>query len=235
MERYKRFFNDYIIIKESVIHVNKYFEVVLKDFIKFIDSHTKTDFKDSYDFWDKFTASLIKYNIRSIFTEKTKKAFIYEGGSGVHGSILLFCSNHNEYYSVDSVYGNEEAKKELINDFTILCSHELVHRVQQAYSSIVPKQRVSKLDERKEAQSYFSQPEEIMAYAFHCIEECRVKGHHDNQILSILKAKNSLYNVSSIFAQYKYLFDNDELRWVFNKFKKYIYQYIVDPIKNELW
>lgn len=209
---------------EAVIHVDKYVDVlksILYQNRNLIFNQTEED---------------NKLNILNDIFKPYKIVFHVEDNIGKnYGLIKGICNKENIKiivgfniydYLVDSPIFKIFGQK-LLN----LIGHELVHRGQYY---------IRKADfiyfyayEKDTEKNYFSNPQEIMAYAWMGIENMRSHGYTDIQILNKIKSNN--VSAAEIGFSHIYLSELRELDIkAYKRFLKYMYQYLKDPIKYDL-
>lgn len=230
--RYQRYVP---IFKEDVLRVDKYFNIIQKDVLNFVNSHKESDFISDRDLVEKLKIYLDTYKIILETYEEIDDGYITFAGTDKVSNIILIINYHKVYKGIRNIFSNEFALKEFLNDFRILCKHELIHRF-QLYQRKIKSSKTSLTKNNFDSEfAYYSNPMEIMTYAFHFIEHLRIEGRHDNEILAFLRdnKESILQRISPTYKVYFELFNNEKNKNIFNKFKKYIYMYLKEPHNKE--
>ena len=231
MNKYKSFFGLYAQeygrlqeLSESVIHVDKYVSMLSE----YINQNKNIIFNEpsennKLDILNKLFES---YKIHlNLIDEFGKNYGIIKGSCNKENIVITIGYNIFDYLIDSPIF--KIFMQKLLN----LIGHELVHRGQYylrkadyiyfyAYESNVDK-------------NYFSNPQEIMAYAWMGIENMRSHGYTNNQILDKIKGNN--VSPAEIGFSHIYLSELKELdESAYKRFLKYMYEYIIDPIKYDL-
>ena len=227
----QRVFNEYFqyfsriqLLTEEVIHVEKYTELLY---------HLLTDSQEKIlngtldiDKLQIIKDILLPYKIEIEVTDD------YAPNGGI---IKGKCNKENiTIYAGDTIFNflqNKEKLKICIRVMVNLISHELVHRGQYylrksdfisfyAYENNIDKK-------------YYSDPQEIMAYAWMGIENMRSHNISDETILKKIQT-DTIYAAEIGFAHI-YISDLKELDIkAYNQFLKYMYMYLKNPVKYDL-
>lgn len=209
---------------ESVIHVDKYVENLNNILIQ-----NKNNIIDSELDEEKIIL------INELFKPFKIKISVEDGYGKSNGLIRGACYRENitifvGYNIYEYLYMPESFKKfrqKLMN----LIGHELVHRG-QFYLRKSDFMKFYSFENNRD-KSYFSDPQEIMAYAWMGIENMRSHGYDDKQILQKVKSNN--VSAAEIGFSHIYISDVKELDMrAYKQFVKYMYNYLVDPIKHNL-
>lgn len=235
IKRYSRYLENYgrssYPIYEAVIHVDKYLNI-LKDLFR----HNRNNLLD----YDEFENKIKKLNL--IF-KSYKIEFVLKEESGNNYGIVKGVFR-KEYIYVYVGYNFENALENEINYNTMLknlfplLAHELVHRGQWYKSkndflnfyAFENEEEIKKMD--------LTNKWEIMAYALMTIESFRYAGYSDDKILNIFQSElRNNGKVPFFISKAMDLYVNDirELNFeVYKRFLKYIYDYLKNPIQNDL-
>jgi hypothetical protein len=231
MKRYKLFFNIYAqdygrlqSLSEAVIHVDKYINMLNI----YLNQNKFKIFNEGSE-EDKLRILnnlFLPYKIQFIVKDEFGKNYSLIRGLCNKENITIFVGFNIFDYLQDSPVFKVFSQK-LLN----LIGHELVHRGQYY---------VRKADfihfyayETNIDSNYFSNPQEIMAYAWMAIENMRSHGYNNDQILSKVKINN--VSAAEIGFSHIYLSELKELdEKTYKRFLKYMYQYLINPIKYDL-
>jgi hypothetical protein len=236
MQRYESKFRrnlyDYIHavcrFKETVIHVQKYLDI-LKDELEIIKRELPFYKGDTLQL---FNERFYTYKIQFvIYDNYPGEGGIYEGKSSSDNIIIYLNEKFYFYTEKENLDVFKYFEKELI----IILSHELVHRGQY-YVRAGDKINFYNFDgnaSNSTNMEYMKNPQEIMAYAYMYIESLRYSGFKNDQILKMLKSGNFAKS-QSLHINFYINEMNKFNRDAFLKFRKYIYQYIIDPIRYDL-
>lgn len=236
MERFKSKFKrdpyDYIHaigrFKETVVHVQKYLDILKDELLQL---------KRELKFYKGDTLQL--FNER-FYTYKIQFA-MYEGYSGEWGihegkcnrdNIIIYLNEKFYFYTSKE---NLDVFKYFEKELILLFSHELVHRGQY-YVRAGDKINFYNFEGNASNSvniEYMKNPQEIMAYAYMYIESLRYSGFKNLDILTMLKSGNFARS-QSLHIDFYINEMNQYNRDAYLKFRKYIYQYIVDPIRYDL-
>jgi hypothetical protein len=209
---------------EATIHVDKYVNM-LSNYLH--DNRQILFDEENEDNKIDLLNSLFKpYKIQFKLQDESGKNYgLIKGICNKENITILVGFNIFEYLIDSPLF--KVFRQKLLN----LIGHELVHRGQYyirqadfiyfyAYENNIEK-------------GYFSNPQEIMAYAWMGIENMRSHGYNNNQILS--KVKNNNVSAAEMGFSHIYLSELKELDIkAYKRFLKYMYQYLVDPIKYDL-
>jgi len=233
MKRYKRKFDPYYHqlgrFNEAVVHVDKYLDI-LKDELKQL-KRTLIFFKG--DALQLFNEKFYTYKIQFVIIDSMKvNKGVVEGVINKDNIIIYLTDDFYFYTSKDNLDVFNQFEKELI----ILLSHELVHRGQY-YVRAGDKINFynfegSSIDNDIDIE-YMKNPQEIMAYAYMYIESLRYSGYSNNNIMEMLKSGNFARS-QSLHITFYINEMNKHNRNAFLKFRKYIVQYINDPVRYDL-
>jgi len=210
---------------EEVVHVEKYTKLIhsiLKDNRHYIISDSNTD-NEKLEYLKNL---LLPYKIKIEILEETSKKYGWIKGKCNKENITIYAGN-----DIKDFFDNAEIYQECRRVLLSLISHELVHRGQYY---------IRKADflhfyafETNMDKKYYSNPQEIMAYAWMGIENMRANGYLDDQILTKIKNDN-VYPAEMGFA-YLYISDIKEADLnTYHKFLKYMYMYLKNPVKYYL-
>jgi len=213
--------------KESVIHVQKYLNI-LDDELKQLSRKLIT-FKG--DTLQLFNETFYTYKIKFVMYND------YDGKNGIVKGVTNKENIEvrvNEDFYLYTNKDNLDIFKEFKFDLLLLFSHELVHRGQY-YVRAGDKINFYNFDGEptKTTLEYLDNPHEAMAYALMYIESLRYSGVKNDEILAMLKTGNFLRS-DSIHITF-YIKDMKASNYnMFKRFRKYLYQYLVDPITYDL-
>lgn len=232
MKRYKRKFDLYFHqlgrLQEKVVHVEKYLNI-LKDELLELKRELKF-FKG--DTLQLFNERFFKYKI--VFA-------MYEGYPGTDGlvegktnldNIVIYVNEKFYFYTSKE---NLDVYSYFTKTLCLMLSHELVHRGQY-YIRSGDRLNFYNFEGGINGEvdiEYLKNPQEIMAYALMYIESLRYSGFKNNDILNMLKTGNFAKS-QSLYITFYINEMNLHNRGAFLKFRKYIYQYIVDPVRYDL-
>lgn len=213
---------------EAVIHVEKYLNI-LRDELKQLHRDLITFKGDTLQlFNERFYTYKIQFSLIDSFEGSSS---VVEGR--VNRDNITILVNEDFYFYTSKE--NLDVFNQFEKDLCILFSHELVHRGQY-YVRAGDKINFYNFEGyslEKVDPEYLKNPREAMAYAMMYIESLRYSGYKNEHILSILKTGN--------FARSQSLHINfyiNEMktynRNAFLQFRKYIYQYMVDPVRYDL-
>jgi hypothetical protein len=232
VKRYKRKFDIYYHqlgrFNETVVHVSKYLDI-LKDELKALKRELIVYKGDSLQlFNEKFYGYKIQFAL-------------YDQYSGTKGLIKGETNRDNIVIKVNEDFYFYTSKENLnvFNLFTeqllLLLSHELVHRGQY-YIRAGDKLNFYNFDGDLDGQiniEYLKNPQEVMAYALMYIESLRYSGFTNNDIMEMLRSGNFVKS-QSLHIDFYINKMREHNRDAFLKFRKYILQYINDPVRYDL-
>jgi len=232
MQRYKRKFDLYYHqlgrIQEAVVHVDKYLNI-LKDKLSELKRELKFFRGDALQlFNEKFYGYKIKFVV--IDSPNSNRGLV-KGNCNKDNIIIYVTDDFYMHTSKDFLDVFNVFTQELL----LLLSHELVHRGQY-YIRSGDKLNFYNFDGNISGGvdiEYLKNPQEIMAYALMYIESLRYSGFQNEDILKMLQSGNFARSQSLHITFYL----NDmktHNKNAFLKFRKYIYQYIADPIRYDL-
>lgn len=200
---------------EAIIKPDLYFKV-LKNIFNRIENKVKNlkSSKEICEFLTKeFTSFKIIFKLESIDYRQSNG--LNSGGTDddMFNTIYIFCNPLLK----DEI--NNEYKK-VVDKIILILQHEFIHRNQAIRMKSM--EIISKNFRDKEtAYEYYSDKQELMAYAWHVVEILRRKGIDNKKILNALK------NGSIIEENYNYIVDvlginSKEIK----RFHKYMYEYL---------
>jgi len=235
IRRYSRYLHNYgrssYPINEAVIHVDKYLNV-LKDVIR----ECKKDLLKE----DRLENKIKKLNLA---LKSFKIEFVLMNRRGNEVGIIQ--GNFKQEFIQIWVGQNLEFSLENEERFNIflkflfpLLGHELVHRGQwyKSKNDFLNFYAFENEEEIKKMQ--LEDKWEIMAYALMAIETFRYAGYTNNALLKkfkldLEKGEKFPYNISNVMDLY--LLNIKKLNFeVYKRFLKYIYDYLKNPIQNDL-
>jgi hypothetical protein len=233
MKRYKRKFDIYNHsigrFTENVVHVQKYLDI-LNDELKQI----KRDliFYKS-DRLQLFNEKFYTYKIKFFIIDTPKGEFGCVEGKINREDIRIYLNEDFYFYTAKE---NLDVFQQFQNQLLVLFSHELVHRGQY-YIRVGDKINFynfegSAIDGEVDIE-YLKNHQEIMAYSLMYIESLRYSGFKNEDILQMLKSGNFAAS-RSLHINFYINEMNKYNRDAYLKFRKYIYQYLVDPVRYEL-
>jgi hypothetical protein len=224
MSEYMSRFDKEISLSESVIHVNKYINI-LQNIIK-QEQNNIFNFEEDEERFEYFKKIFITYKIKF----ETRNDFINGGtreGRSYKENIFIFVGYNILDYFENDVQFNLFKKRLLL-----VIGHELVHRGRYYARTSDFINFYAYEDDKKELQ-YYKNPEEIMAYAWMGIENMRYNGYNDTKILQKIKDQN--VSPAEMGVSHIYISDLKEKDYSsYKRFLKYMYQYLMDPIKYNL-
>lgn len=220
MERYNS------ILSEAVQRPNNYLKLIQDQILK----NKKLILKQSNNKINKLLIllSLIlkKFKIKFYYKNEISKYFgIYEAETLLDkkNTIIIWCN-----LSILEIIKNEKIFDRFLYSLLEILGHEIVHRMQ--LKDIKDKKILNILSTKdiNNRIQYFSNKQEIMAFAWQIIEQFRFIGYSDDKIKEIMKTyKNPKLihkKLPEIYKLYIYLFNNDNS--VLNKLHKYMYEYL---------
>lgn len=235
IKRYSRYLENYgrctDLLSEAVIHIDNYLNI-LKDLFR--------QNKKSLIEFDELDNKIKKLNL--IF-KSYKIEFKLKDESGNNYGIVqgLF---RKEYiyvyvgYNFEISLENEVSYEAMLKNLFPLLGHELVHRGQWYKSkndflnfyAFENEEEIKKMD--------LTNKWEIMAYALMTIESFRYAGYSDKKILDtfqlgLKKGGNFPFFVSRVMNLYINEIKESNFK-VYKRFLKYIYDYLKNPIVNDL-
>ena len=232
MQRCKRKFDIYYHqlgrFQEAVVHVEKYLNI-LRDELLELRRELKFFKGDSLQlFNEKFYGYKIKF---VIIDSPSSNRGLVKGNSNKDNIIIYVTDDFYMYTSLDFL----DVFNVFMQELLLLFSHELVHRGQY-YIRSGDKLNFYNFDGDINGDvdiEYLKNPQEIMAYALMYIESLRYSGFKNEDILKMLQSGNFARSQSLHITFYLNDMKNHN-RDAFLKFRKYIYQYIVDPVRYDL-
>lgn len=217
-------------IDEAVIRVDSYVDDVTAYFSKVIKQHFLGKKYSLTAFCEEINQYFWKYNI--IFNSYMVRPFELlrpdlesgivnmETGTKTLQIRINVCINFlNIFKNADFFYDV------VLPDFKLIVAHELIHRVQ------FMKNKIKYIPQVKADEQNFITYDELMTYAFQTIEEFRLSGINDSNIISLLKKGETKYSPS--FTHF-----HNNLRIAYPKqykqYIKYIFEYLTgDGSKNK--
>ena len=244
-----------IIFKEAVIRTNAYTEILRAVFNNALKDISEKNYKYLETMLKDINEYFIKYNIEFInegIIDEDNYYAIYGINSmqyaPVNNKIAVLCNN-----SFDTNAKNSKQHKKLSDVFCDVVAHELVHRGQFLERRSTSLQQLINQEEAKAKKNqnkinasenpalegvigYLSNKNEIMAYASQALEELRFSGTPDSQTLKYLRNMSFPVGMSTIIDTYIEFFrkDGTEYKKILQRFFKYIYEYIVGDITDQL-
>jgi hypothetical protein len=232
VKRYKRKFDPYYHqlgrFQERVVHVAKYLDILKDELVSL---------KRTLQFFKGDTLQLFN---EKFYTYKIQFA-LYDQYSGVMGLIKGETNRDNIVIKVneDFYFYTSKENLDVFNQFTeqlsLLFSHELVHRGQY-YIRAGDKLNFYNFDGDLSGEvdiEYLQNPQEVMAYALMYIESLRYSGFTNDKIMSMLRTGNFIKS-QSLHIDFYINKMKEHNRDAFLRFRKYILQYINDPIRYNL-
>jgi hypothetical protein len=219
-----------IAFEENVIHISKYLQL-LKDELIQLQRDLKHSNLDSIQlFNEKFETYKIKFFYDNDLINKGVNGIVE--GETVKDVIKIYV-NDEFYFHTNK--DNLDVFNEFSKQLLLLLGHELVHRGQyyvrkgdfiNFYNFEGSLRNGVDID-------YLKNHQEAMAYAWMYIESLRYSGFKNNDIMNMLKTGN-FQKSRSLHIDF-YISDMKKYnRDAFLQFRKYILQYIDDPIRYEL-
>jgi hypothetical protein len=211
-----------VVIKEAVIRVDEYSNLILKKLYKFYKENENKKLK-YLEIIDLLNTKFKSFNF--IFIAKN-----YQDRDEEDSGINYMETGLKKNNTIDIlIYCNPILKNLLLDNFLnfkrkfqILMKHELIHRG-QLLKIIDDELRLKVATDENESKEYLSLKKEIMAYSNSIIEELRFGGFEDNQILEIVKYNKD--GISSILDTYIEQFKDTNI-YVLYRLYKYIYEYL---------
>jgi len=231
VRRYKRFENTEIMgytlpMVEMVLHPDSYVNILTEKIINF---YNKNEFNNLKDLIDSLNSYFIIEKIEFIKGKKLLKfdSGIDSGGYNPKNNKIIFFYTEDiiNAFKFKNIKNDYEDFKWFLEDFKDYLGHETIHRMQ----SIEDKVKYIKAMSGENEKLHYSQPKEIMAYAWLIVQTFKMNGKDEDYIKFILSGKRDLNNVKVInyipaFKKYYNLFDKDSK--VMKLLYKYIYLYM---------
>lgn len=216
--------------QEAVIHVEKYTSLI-KNILSQIKRELITYRVDPVQlFNEKFYTYKIVFV--AISTNKSHKGIVRGNCNRENITIYLDEDMFPQYVEKEDL---DVLFKEFSQDLTLLISHELVHRGQY-YLRIGDKINFYNFEGAPMVDidlDYLSNPQECMAYALMYIESLRYSGFTNEEMIAMLKTGN-FQKSQSLHIDF-YINDIKKINMdTFKRFRKYVYQYLVDPVTYDL-
>lgn len=241
MQRYTPFFNDIFSIpsisdktfNEAVFRTDKYSKILYDYIGNIIEENKNSILKYDYQICSLLTSKFNKYNIIFVPSGTYKNNGILSGinemDAGTNSLIIRISCALN----IGELFKNKNLQLYFLRDFKELISHELVHRAQYiGVKDIKLEKDINKYFPQNPPPKYYKMKFEIMGYACQVVEELRIKGLSDENILSFIKNRESFKNYNcNIYDFYLKNFKNTK---TFMKFTKYIYEYLKGDLSKNI-
>ena len=232
MKRSKRnlhlWLNETYRFQESVIHVENYLHLI-KDELNQIERELLF-FKGGV--LQLFNEKFYTYKIQFVEADRPKPSEhgILEGKIN-RENIVVYIDDQFFFYTEKE---NLDVFKYLVKDLCVLLSHELVHRGQY-YVRQGDKLNFFNFDGNTDIVDleYMRNPQEVMAYAYMYIESLRYSNFTNDDIIRMLKTGNFARSQSLHISFYINEMKRASLK-TYQLFRKYIYNYLVDPVRYDL-